>query len=132
VSLQTIAGVPVRLLASASYVPDCPHQNLPHLHMPPLAAVGGGDLPSVELPGDGVEACIACRLISRMIGTTLAANCAAWALRAAHMRATGAPAGAVPRASALNAKHYPPLSKTDATAISVEMRRLFVREEINQ
>jgi hypothetical protein len=26
--------------------------------MPPLATVSGGDLPSIELPGDGVEACM--------------------------------------------------------------------------
>jgi hypothetical protein len=37
-------------------------QNLPHLHMPPLAAVGSGDFPSVELPGDCVETCVARRL----------------------------------------------------------------------
>jgi hypothetical protein len=30
--------------------------------MPPSATVGGSDLSSVELPGDGVEACIASRL----------------------------------------------------------------------
>ena len=39
-----------------------PTQNLPDLHKPPLATVSGGDLPSVELTGNGVEACIACRL----------------------------------------------------------------------
>jgi hypothetical protein len=27
-----------------------PTENLPHLHMPPSATIGGGDLPSVELP----------------------------------------------------------------------------------
>jgi hypothetical protein len=30
--------------------------------MPPLPAVSGSDLPSVELPGDGVEACMTSRL----------------------------------------------------------------------
>jgi hypothetical protein len=40
----------------------CPIQNLPHLHMPPLPTVSGSDLPSVELPGDGVEACMTSRL----------------------------------------------------------------------
>jgi hypothetical protein len=37
-------------------------QYLPHLHMPPLPTVSGSDLPSVELPGDGVEARKASRL----------------------------------------------------------------------
>jgi hypothetical protein len=36
-------------------------QYVPHLHMPPLATVSGGDLPSVELPGDVVVAGIAGR-----------------------------------------------------------------------
>jgi hypothetical protein len=33
-----------------------PIQNLPDLHMPPPASICRGDLPRVELPGDGVEA----------------------------------------------------------------------------
>jgi hypothetical protein len=30
--------------------------------MPPLPTISGGDLPSVKLPGDCIEACMACRL----------------------------------------------------------------------
>jgi hypothetical protein len=30
--------------------------------MPPLPTISGSNLPGVELPGDSVEACIACRL----------------------------------------------------------------------
>lgn len=37
----------------------CPIENLPHLYMSPLATIGGGNSPSVELSGDGVEACMA-------------------------------------------------------------------------
>jgi hypothetical protein len=37
-------------------------QYVPHLHMSPLPTVRGSDLSSVELPGDGVEACKAGRL----------------------------------------------------------------------
>jgi hypothetical protein len=39
-----------------------PTQNLPHLRMPPLATVSRSDFPRVQLPGDGIEACVASRL----------------------------------------------------------------------
>jgi hypothetical protein len=41
---------------------DCPRQNLPHLHMPPPATICGSNISSVELSGNGVEACMAGRL----------------------------------------------------------------------
>jgi hypothetical protein len=39
-----------------------PIQNQPNLHKPPLATVSSGNLPRVELPGNGVEALMAGRL----------------------------------------------------------------------
>lgn len=36
--------------------------NLPDLHMPAPAAITARDLASIYLPGDGVQACMACRL----------------------------------------------------------------------
>jgi hypothetical protein len=38
--------------------PECAIQNLPHLHMPPLAIVRRRHLPGIELPGDRIEACM--------------------------------------------------------------------------
>ena len=92
----------------------------------PLATAGGGDRPSVELPCNGVVAgrtLAACNLPHNRqdAGGKLQPP---QALRATRMRATGAPAGAVPRASALNAKHYPPPSKRTRPPLPVEMRRL--------
>jgi hypothetical protein len=39
-----------------------PFQNLPHPCMPPLTAIRGADLPSVKVPGDGIQAGMARRL----------------------------------------------------------------------
>jgi hypothetical protein len=65
-------------------------QYLAHLHMSPLPTVSGGYLPSC--PAIALRLVKPAAWMSRMIGRTLAANCAACALRVTRMRST-APAG---------------------------------------